>query len=106
MTDVRVNIDATQLTPLQNGGLAARTDSKRVQWIAKSNSFQITYTRTEGSKKRSIKGLKVHRRNAANEWLDDDAYRKVYQSVLARAKLAWNSHDQSEEDRCDIPLEA
>ena len=39
--------------------LAKSSDQDKIQWMAHSNIFQVTYTDEEGKKRRSIKGLSV-----------------------------------------------
>ena len=80
--------------------LAKTPDQDKIQWMAHSNTFQVTYIDEQGKKRRSISGLSVPTRTKDKKRpLVGSPYRRLYASAYLRAKTNWNLFDRSKADR-------
>ena len=94
-------------TPIQRGGLPVpvHVNNPKVQWMIKTNSFQVTYQSEDGSIKRSVAGLKVQFKDKDGRLLTPEEYRNAFKDALRNAKAAWNRLDRSPTDRFVIESE-
>jgi len=79
--------------------LSQKVINQRVQWMAKSQTWQVTYAAADGKCHRSVRGLKVPKQNDAGGPLHGSPYRKVFAATMERAKQQWNVLDKSDGER-------
>ena len=85
--------------------MTEKTQAQRVQWIAASKTFQVTYASADGKTHRSIRGLKVGTKDPADPAggpLQGSPYRRVFAVTMEKAKQSWNALDMSEGERFSL----
>ena len=93
-------------TPIQRGGLPVHVNDRKVQWMMKRNSFQVTYHDATGAQRRCVAGLKVLPKDKDGTTYTPEQYREVFCETLRNAKSTWNRLDMTSKDRFNMEGES
>ena len=75
------------------------TDPNNIGFKVAKSTYEVTYIADDGTKKRTVKGLKVPSSDQKGRPLGPDVYDENLRRIYRVAQAMWNELDRSEEPR-------
>jgi hypothetical protein len=90
---------ATPLECRRNPTIANRTDTNKIRFSMKTNSYIVCYMDELGAPHTSSKGFEVARADHFGRILGVCEYKKLKSAILQKARKAWNDVDKTDKPR-------